>query len=52
MRSEFILHDAQSAHRMEDYVNIIFDETKGCDYIYSYDTIRYEYINVRSKADK
>jgi len=33
--SEVIPHDAQCAQRMEDYVHIIYAETKGCDYVYS-----------------
>ena len=32
-RSEFVLHSEESASPMEEYVYLIYNDTKGCDYI-------------------
>ena len=37
MEAEFVPHDAQSVFRMEEYITLIFDETKGCSVVISLD---------------
>jgi len=36
VRSEFVSHNAELASPLREYIQIIYQETTGCDYIYSF----------------
>jgi len=44
--SEFVSHNAELASPIREYIQIIYQETTGCDYIYSF----YMYINLLSNV--